>query len=417
MTNVLIICIDCLRFDRLQLLLQASPLLQSLVSSRGTLFTRAYTTAPWTHPATNSMLTGLYPHKHQARHMGKYRKNVAEPWPNPVNPEAPTIFSELSKAGFFTMGISTIYWALSPINRYPGCDCIIRSEEQEVFYRNTPAEWVVDRFKEVMDELPGHTKFCAYLHLIDLHRPYNLGNAVKHLNRPVEIMKGVEEWDSRLYAKNPAQLDRFKSTKVLLYDALTACTGHWIGKLLEYMAVRKILDTTTIIVTADHGEEFWDHESLERGSDYGLRSQNPWLLGTGHGHTMFEEILHIPLLLLNSDVGGRSSSIPVSLVDVYPTILKMNGCRPSAEVDGVDLRKATRDRKLFAESPLYGYERKTSIGFPMKYVYSPFEDRSWVYDLSADPNETCGRAGCIPEEVRGELEKMFLAEGQAHNRN
>lgn len=417
MKNVLVVCIDCLRFDKLGLLLHASPLLQSLVSAHGTVFTRAYTTAPWTHPATNSILTGLYPHKHRACHAGKYRKNVITPWPGSLAPEAPTIFSELGKAGFFTVGISTIYWALSPINEYSGCDCIIRSEEQEVFYRNTPAEWVVQRFKYVVGLLPERKNFCAYLHLIDLHRPYNLENALNHASRPVEIMEGLEEWDSRPYANDPSRLSRFRASKVLLYDGLIKYTGIWIGKLLEFMAMRKLLDKTTIIITADHGEEFWDHESAETGCDLGLRSQNPWLLGTGHGHTMFEEILHIPLLLIDTSHPAGSSPAPVSLVDIYPTVVQNNGHGSPLPGDGISLREATEDRELFAESPLYGYERKAMLRYPMKYVYSPFEDRAWTCDLSKDPDETRCDAGNLPADVIQELEGMFLAEGRAHNRN
>lgn len=193
--NFVIICVDCLRCDCVALEASLTSSLAPTLQNADVFFEHAYSAAPWTYPATNSILTGRYPRNHGAWHHTPYRERVSEPWPDPMAPAVPTLFSLLGPIGCYTLGVSTIYWALNQRCPYNEIDKIVRTEDQNVFYKNTKAEWVFGRFLEAYDEEIRGAPFCAYLHLIDLHRPYDLELAQQHSVGPLEIVEGLDEWD------------------------------------------------------------------------------------------------------------------------------------------------------------------------------------------------------------------------------
>lgn len=390
MYNFMVICIDCLRYDYSKSLLRARSLSEA-VKQHGIWYENAYTTSPWTYPATNSLLTGIYPRHHGARHEGVYRENAIEPWPAGLNPHIPTIFSELKRHGYYTLGVSTIYWSLNPRSEYKDCDRIVRSEEQEVFYKNTKAEWVVDAFTQTYETEIRGAPFFAYLHLIDLHRPYDLGIAISNCPDSVEVLDGIAEWDIRRYLCDERDATRFKRNKVKLYNGLVHYIGSQVSRLIQFLKQRGIFNRTVLVITADHGEEFWDHTDFEIANYWcGLKSSRDWLLGTGHGHTMFNELVHVPLILISPAIAraGSVQSLPVSIVDVFPTLLEMIGAEPSGSVDGRSLLNPDQtDREILVESILYGFEKKALIHGSMKYISCPWEVQLTAYDLLADPTE------------------------------
>jgi arylsulfatase A-like enzyme len=391
MKNVLVLCIDCLRYDRLQqhLRTEGSPL-SSELRSRGVWFDRAFSTAPWTYPATNSILTGLYPRRHGARHRGGYREGVDSPWPGLLDSSQPTIFSELKRHSYRTVGISTIYWALNEKCEYPGCDLLLRSAEQNVFYKNTPASWVVESFFDCYrDHLEGHP-FFAYLHFMDLHRPYNLEVADQHTHGDIPSLEGIAEWDIRPHRGTAETEQRFRSEKLRVYDALIGYVDEQLARLFEFLRARGVFEDTLIVITADHGEEFWEHEAFERANySCGKKSRDEWLLGTGHGHTLFNELTHVPLIMLNGGAVIRASAATAtaSLIDIFPTILDWTGHPIPVGLDGRSLRDPDPERVVFAEATLYGHERKAAFGPHAKCVTSPGDNHLAFYDLAADPLE------------------------------
>ena len=74
-----------------------------------------------------------------------------------------------------------------------------------------------------------------------------------------------------------------------------------------------------VILTSDHGEELFDHGGFE------------------HGHAMWQELLHVPLIVWAPGVEPGRESAPVSLVDVTPTVLDRLGIAPPTRFDGISL--------------------------------------------------------------------------------
>lgn len=414
MTNFIVVCIDCLRFDRFRQAVDEGRFLPGAIERQGVLVERCYTAAPWTYPATHSLLTGLLPHRHGAWHEGAYRYRVSQPWPAPLRPGTPTLFSLLKPLGYRTAGISTIFWALNQGCEYPGCDHLVRSPGQEVFYQNTPADWVVDTFQALFRAGLGGGPFAAYLHLIDLHRPLDVPTGLAHAAEPVLPLAGIDDWDPRPWADRPDTLDLFRINRLRLYDGVLAYVGTALERLLDFLEAEGVADDTVVVVVADHGEEFWDHHAFQREHySCGRKSQEPWLLGTGHGHTLFEELIRVPLLFLDpAGLVPRSAAARLtSTVDLLPTLLEMAGAEVPPGLDGVSLLHGERDW-LAAEGILYGHERKAVVTRRLKCIYAPGDGHVGFFDLLADPGEQTALAAA-PEpgllEIAEDLYRRGLA--------
>jgi arylsulfatase A-like enzyme len=389
MTNFLVICIDCLRFDRFRAAVTGGRFLPDAIARQGVFVERCYTAAPWTYPSTNSLLTGLYPHRHGAWHEGAYRYRVSQPWPAPLKQGIPNLFSLLKPLGYRTAGISTIFWALTPGCDYPGCDRIIRSPGQEVFYQNTPADWVVDAFREVFRTRLCGGPFAAYLHLIDLHRPLDVQAGLAHAAEPVVPLPGLDDWDVRSIANRPEALEAFRVNRLRLYDGVLAYVGTALERLLAFLTTEGAAEETVVVIVADHGEEFWDHHAFQLAHySCGRKSEETSFLGTGHGHTLFEELIHVPLMFLDptAQLPKQAAGRLTSTVDILPTLLDLAGAEMPPELDGRSLLRGERDWVL-AEGILYGWERKAVVTHRSKCIYAPGDRHVGFFDLAADPAE------------------------------
>ena len=93
-----------------------------------------------------------------------------------------------------------------------------------------------------------------------------------------------------------------------VYDGGIRYTDQFIGRLYEYLEEKELLDRTLIVLTSDHGEEFDEHG----------------IIGT-HAHSVYDELLHVPMILRLP--GARPARVleRVGLVDLVPTLLDLAG--------------------------------------------------------------------------------------------
>jgi arylsulfatase A-like enzyme len=115
------------------------------------------------------------------------------------------------------------------------------------------------------------------------------------------------------------------------YDAAVHHADAGVGKLLSVLAERDMLDRTVVIITADHGEELFDHG------------------GCFHVRTLYREILHVPLVIRVPGVTPRRvrGVVPAS-VSIAATVLELTGVR--GELPGPSLA-----RVLAGEAPAFGH--------------------------------------------------------------
>jgi arylsulfatase A-like enzyme/cytochrome c-type biogenesis protein CcmH/NrfG len=333
--NLLLITIDTLRADRVGAYGYAAartPAIDAL-AARGVRYEHAYATAPITLTSHASLLTGMYPPAHSARHNGMH-----------LNDNARTLAQGVKTAGFSTGAFVGAF----PLDRRFGLDrgfdvysdLMPRGRDGRPA-NERPARIVAD---EAIDWLAKHRsgRFFLWIHFFEPHAPY--GNPAD--GRPA----------SQRYDDEVAEADRQAQ------------------RILSSLGTDQA--STLVVLTADHGEAFGEHGEI------------------GHSVFVYDTTLRVPLMIAGPGVNPRIVSDPVSLVDIAPTVMRALDLPAVSNTDGIDLtpeRTASvpsRDRYAESFAPLldFGWSPLRSMrSGNMKYIAAPKPE---LYDLTADPSES-----------------------------
>ncbi|HEO72184.1 MAG TPA: hypothetical protein ENN80_13060, partial [Candidatus Hydrogenedentes bacterium] len=162
-----------------------------------------------------------------------------------------------------------------------------------------------------------------------------------------------------------------------MYDGEVRYTDEHVGRLLAFVRARH--PDAVIALTSDHGEELWEHGSI------------------GHGKTVFQESIHVPLLLKAPGVVPRTVSTNVETIDILPTLAALLGLPSRDGWQGRDLipiaQGAALERPVFAESRgslrEFGlYIESVTVGSRKSISkHKPIESAPALYDLDSDPLE------------------------------
>ncbi|MEE2779978.1 MAG: sulfatase-like hydrolase/transferase, partial [Myxococcota bacterium] len=160
-----------------------------------------------------------------------------------------------------------------------------------------------------------------------------------------------------------------------LYDSEVAFADAWIGRLLAGLQDQGRFEDTLIVITSDHGEAFGEH---------GTRT---------HGQSLYEEELHVPLLIHVPGVKGKRVKSPVDLTDVLPSVLDALGRKPRFPTHGETLLPHAingtplRTPEAFSEARLsYARLQALRVG-DEKVILDHLLGTVERYDLKADPEE------------------------------
>jgi len=175
------------------------------------------------------------------------------------------------------------------------------------------------------------------------------------------------------------------------YDAGVASADAWLGRLVEGLEARGLADDTILIVTSDHGIDL-----LEHGTLFAYPSQAP-----------FQEILRVPLVLSHPALTeGVRLDAPVSLLDVYPTLLDLLGLPAPEGAEGASLFPllmggALPERDIICVGSPEREDAPDRMSAALvrddaallTYSLAPFDFfATRLYDLAADPGERRDRA-------------------------
>jgi arylsulfatase A-like enzyme len=411
-TNVVIINIDTLRADHLGSYGYSRPTspVMDEIAANGVRFESAWAQAPWTRPATASLMTGLYPSSHQCSN-----QNQA------LSPELPTIASLLHERGYHTAAFSAnpqvsplfgfdhgfdLFWnqgrySLSQFLSMGKSFIFVRQRlglhrAIAIFKGNgagsdaahqapNHAGIINQQVFAWLDRLDARQPIFLYVHYIDPHDPYDplvdmLNDVKPDVGRAHSMIQpSMQDIPYPLFFFPEPEPERLKDA-LDLYDAEIRYVDHHLGLLLERLREKGVLtDDDYLILTSDHGEEFHEH--------------GQWL----HGRSLFEEVLHVPLLITGPNVDAQKVSLPVELIDVLPTLAKWLKIPLAAnQVQGKDLSpllqsdQAALDSFIFAERPSAGRHLYSVRSRDRKLIRLVHEgEDSWLlYDLGKDPGET-----------------------------
>lgn len=187
---------------------------------------------------------------------------------------------------------------------------------------------------------------------------------------------------------------------IAAYCGMITCMDDMIGEVFDTMRELGIYDSTTIIYTSDHGENCGEHGLFYKQCPY-------------NGATA------VPLIVKGPDVSvGHVVDTPVSLIDLYPTLLKRYGLeveedRPGKSWDQL-LRGESNYDSEFVFAEFHGNFFRNSwymiVKGCFKYVYY-VNDRPSLFDLNADPHELTDLAGSVEhEDILKDFEQLLRSQ-------
>jgi arylsulfatase A-like enzyme len=188
------------------------------------------------------------------------------------------------------------------------------------------------------------------------------------------------------------------------YDGELAFTDSHIGDLLA--AAEKVASSRPlyIIVVGDHGE------ALGEG---GRR---------GHGRSLADAEVRVPLVVCGPGVRAARVESPVSVLDLYPTVLELSGIEPAKRIVGRSLRGVLRgeaaDGERFVPMEIAATAGRLGaaalVSRDDKLVLIGAGNHPRLFDLRSDPLERRNVAARRPDRVRKmqiELHRLRGAEG------
>jgi arylsulfatase A-like enzyme len=414
--NLVVILVDTLRADEVGVYGggRLTPHIDAF-ARQGVRFAEMLSPAPWTLPSVCSLLTGLQPQTHGAgQRFGDF-----EPSSPRLNEFAPkglpggvhTLAGVLGRRGFYSLGVYQNFYILPGFGVHQGFDEYTSVEDR--------AEALVDRALERLRATAGDRRTFLYLHLFDLHSPYDPPEP-----ECSQVARRLEPGYGRLGCEGDRNPERTTIPPAgdrrwfhALYRAEVAYTDRQVGRFLAGLHDLGLDDDTVVALVSDHGEEFWSRLPQETALGYETNSD--------HGHTLYQELVHVPAMVRIPGLPPAVVADPVQLVDLFPTLLRAVGVEPPAS-QGSDLtplldgRPATARPTLVADVLLRGRPRWSVRRGPWKLVVArdpalPVE----LYDLQHDPSEVSNLASRMPRlaaELRAWGDRELAARWQAKAR-
>lgn len=347
--NILFFTLDTTRADRIGCYGYENvdtPNMDRLAET-GILFKDAICQAPLTLPSHSSIFTGTYPFYHGVRDNGGFY----------LEEDKITFAEVLKEHGWATSAFIGAFVLDSRWGLDQGIDYYFDNFDFAK-YKTISLDSVQREGGEVIDAFFGwleenHQKnFFSWIHLYDPHTPYD----------PPEPYK-----------------TRYSTRRWGLYDGEIAYVDHLIGKVLDRLKEKDILEKTLIVIVGDHGESLGEHKE------------------SSHGFFIYDAVISVPLIIHfpSSKLGGKRVTEQVETIDIMPTLLQMLELPVPHEVQGksfvplVMAENKGQDRLAYCETyfPRYRYgwsELKSLRSSQYKYILAPKPE---LYDIVNDPKE------------------------------
>lgn len=404
--NLLIFCIDTLRVDHVGTYgyqRPTTPRIDSL-ASQGTTFLDARAHSSWTIPSTASLLTSLLPAEHGAVVPGKIKNFSRENPSSLIRTEVRTLSEILKEAGFRTGLFSGNVNVTENFTR--GFDVVEgRPLEDATKITDKAMAWLAQDLD---------SRFFVYFQYIDLHEPVRPPEPYFSYFKVADGSKSGAQhggWAfGRLTDEDSPDFQSFKNHRIAVYDGALKYVDSEIGRFLDFLDEKGALADTIVVITSDHGEEFWDHAGVER--EIGGDPRNIW--GIGHGHSLFGELLRVPLVFWGSRFpAGKTVDCPVGLIDVAPTVLNLLAVDGPLERTGRDLSSFIwgpvtdhcHQVPVIAEAIAWGPETRAVVWKEWKLIVRD-DGLELLYNLRKDPAEKHDVAAKLPE-IRAELRSLL----------
>jgi choline-sulfatase len=272
-------------------------------------------------------------------------------------------------------------------------DSVLPAEDfEDAYIGRRAAEWLAS----VPTDFPWH----YFVSFVGPHNPFDPPTeyAEHFRNAPMpdpifDTLEGKPDW---VKAKNQGLTREEITTTQRQYCAAIELIDDQIGRMMDVLESRGMLDNTLIVYTSDHGEMLGDHGLYTKSVPY-------------------EASVRIPLVIAGPGVERGTSDALVELIDLNPTLCDLVGLPPQEDIDAQSLvpvlRSERDEHRTETVSAIRNFRCLRTR--QVKYVQS-LNDRDELYDLEDDPNELVNLADAQPERCRAlsqRLQARYL-EGQ-----
>ncbi len=394
--NIILITIDTLRSDALSIYnpqVAPTPHIDQL-GREAILFKNAHTPAPWTLPSLSTIMTGVHPLVHGT--------NTPE---QSLPPQFETLAEALGKKGYLTAAFAhnpylnprsyRVTRGFYETSLYVHDSIIITRIGTRLLNFFFPQKFkdqisTEDLTNEAVSWLHKNSSknFFLWIHYLDPHTPYEPPEAFLPPGpKPFSADLGNQKkFPQSVFS--PAQKEWVKE----LYRAEARYVDDNVGKLIVELRTLGLYDSSLIVLTSDHGEEFWEHG------------------GVIHSHTLFEELLHVPLMI-KLPGAGKPAQIdpPVSLESIYPTILELSGISYDPARLSASSLVPLWTGAPYEQAPLLAYREELPYSPPssISVLFSGFKYMRFLKDgsemlfyLNADPGEKQSLVGMDAEKLK-----------------
>jgi arylsulfatase len=369
------VSIDSLRHDHLGCYGYArdtSPHIDQL-AAEGVRFTNALSPTSWTLPAHMTLLTGLPPERHGVNVDGRR-----------LQKEVLTFAEVLREAGWATAGfvsgpyLHSSYGFAQGFGRYDDATFVSPDVLSHRAVTSPGLVQLVIGWLREWRRAEASAPFFVFLHMWDVHYDFIPPAPFDEMFDPDYEGDVTADLFSRSRDIHPGMERRDLDHVIALYDGEIRYTDFHLGELLDHLAEQGLLDATIVLVTADHGEEFFEHGEK------------------GHGRNLYGETVRVPLVArwpAKISPGGVVDQL-VTLEDVPRTLLSLLGIPAAPE-----LARWGRDLSPLLDGPAGSVPRRAAFGDlhgQLAYLRTDShkfistlvgQRREELYDLRSDPAE------------------------------
>jgi len=251
----------------------------------------------------------------------------------------------------------------------------------------------VERIENIEDDYPWYM-------LVSFHSPHDpyappsrLGDQYRDADIPDPIppnMEGrprrIRDRYERLYSHATAEDIRVARRQ---YCAKVALIDEQVGRLMDALAARGVLDSTIVVFASDHGDHVGDH-------------------GLFIKHTAYEPSLRVPLVISGPTINAGRSDALVELFDLNPTLVELAGLAPQPNLDARSFAPLLRGESGTHRPHCFACEDGyRAVRTPEHKYIETLNDTPELYDLAADPGERFNILGEQPKRVT-ELRQVML---------
>jgi arylsulfatase A-like enzyme len=341
------------------------------------------TVVPTTLASHVSLFTGNYPHTHGTPRNGflVHERNVM-------------LAEVLRDQGFATAGIAGSFALESRFNFAQGFEHYDEAFERFALedghlQNERPAASVTEAALDYLDRGPLPDRLFLFVHYFDPHAPYEAPPPFDTLYDPAG-RQGLPDWITLRTQRlvEPGTPSALADRMARQYAAEITYMDHHVGRLLDTLRERGILDQALVVVTSDHGENFWEHGEV---FDHGWSTHQTTMRAVG--------VIRLPGGAHGGKrVGGISASI-----DLMPTVLERLGVPAPEGMEGesIDLAGAAipPERMRFGQASKPWQQVETDPRWTnllkercvrsgkYKFIQVPYAQREALFDLEADPLE------------------------------